>query len=101
MGAGMLRGHERACAVRFSFLMAIPVIAGAIVFQARDIMRMPDAGIGPATMAVGFLVSFAASLGAIHFCARFFRTHRMRPFAIYLLVVGSLAMLSFLIRGTA
>ena len=89
---GMLRGRAREEAVRFAFLMAVPAIAGAIVLQAGDIMRCSFEGASPALMLAGFLVSFASSLGAVHFCLKYFRSRSFMPFAIYLLVIGILSL---------
>lgn len=93
IGTGVLCGQSRESSVRFSFLMAIPVIAGAIVFQMKDIMNMSNMGIEPFLIALGFIVSFLVSLGAIHFCVNYFRAHSLRIFAVYLAVVGLLAVL--------
>ncbi len=44
----------------------------------------------PLPLLLGFLFSFLASLGAIHFCLKFFRSHTLRGFAIYLAIAGLL-----------
>jgi len=93
IGAGVLCGHAREAAVRFSFLMAIPVIAGAVLFQLKDIVNMANLAADPLQVAVGFVLSFAVSLGAIHFCVSYFRTHSLRIFAVYMASVGLLAVL--------
>jgi len=92
-GAGILCGHTRESAVRFSFLMAIPAIAGAVIFQIRDIIAQSHAEFQPYMIVAGFIVSFLVSLGAIHFCLIYFRTHSLRIFSIYLAVTGLLAVL--------
>lgn len=91
-GAGMLAGQTRETAVRFAFLMAIPAIAGAIVFEAPELIRLPPQVINPEVLVVGSVVSFIVSLGAIHFCLRYFRTHSLRVCAVYLAVVGLVAL---------
>ncbi len=94
VGGGLLRGQPRETAVRFAFFMALPAIAGAIVFQTREILQGPVAGIAPLQAWVGFGVSFLVSLGAIHFCLKFFRTHSLGGFAVYLAAAGALAVLA-------
>jgi undecaprenyl-diphosphatase len=89
---GIFCGQSRANAVRFAFLMAVPAIAGAIIFQSREIIRSPETGFDPFFALSGFVVSLIASLGAIHFCLKYFRTHSLRPFAVYLLLVGILSL---------
>ncbi|MDD5678695.1 MAG: undecaprenyl-diphosphate phosphatase [Kiritimatiellae bacterium] len=88
---GILMGQSRETAVRFAFLMAVPAIAGAILFQIRDILQMGQARIEPLQMLIAFAVSFLVSLGAIHFCLVYFRRHSLRNFSIYLGLVGLLA----------
>lgn len=88
---GIFSGQRREEAVRFAFYMAVPAIGGAIIFQMKDILAMPQAAIEPAAMLAGFAASFASSLAAIHFCLKFFRVHSLRPFAVYLVIAGLLA----------
>jgi undecaprenyl-diphosphatase len=90
---GIFSGQSRENAVRFAFFMAVPAIAGAIVFQGREILAAPQTGFDPVFILSGFLMSFAASFGAIHFCLKFFRFNTLRPFAVYLMAVGIIALL--------
>jgi len=88
---GIFTGQRREEAVRFAFYMAVPAIAGAIVFQTKDILAMQGSAADPAALIGGFAVSFITSLAAIHFCLKFFRVHSLRPFAVYLVIAGLLA----------
>lgn len=88
---GILTGQSRESAVRFSFLMAVPALAGAILFQVRDILQMGHTQVEPLQMLIACAVSFLVSLGAIHFCLVYFRRHSLRGFSIYLGLVGLLA----------
>lgn len=88
--AGMLCGYSRESAVRFAFMMALPAIGGALGLQIRELLAAPASSMTPLQIGLGFLVSFLASLGAIHFCLKFFRTHSLRGFAFYLAGVGLL-----------
>lgn len=88
---GILAGQSRETAVRFAFLMAVPAIAGAILFQVRDILQMGLAQVEPFQMLIAFAVSFLVSLLAIHFCLVYFRRHSLRVFSIYLGLAGLLA----------
>ena len=89
-GGGILTGQSRETAVRFAFLMAVPAIAGAILFQVRDILQMGHTQVELLQMLIAFAVSFLVSLGAIHFCLVYFRRHSLRGFSIYLAIVGLL-----------
>ena len=92
-GAGMLAGQSRESAVRFAFIMALPAIGGAMVLQIKDILAAPVFFMPWLQIGLGFLVSFLASLAAIHFCLIFFRAHSLRGFAVYLAAAGLLVML--------
>jgi undecaprenyl-diphosphatase len=48
ISAGLLRGFDRAEAARYSFILGIPVIAGAGLLQYADLARS-DVGVGAAT----------------------------------------------------
>jgi len=85
---GIFCGQRRENAVRFAFLMAVPAIAGAMIFEAKDILGSLQTNINPVLILAGFAVSFTTSLAAIHFCIKFFRIHSLVPFAIYLMLVG-------------
>ena len=90
---GIFCGQSRGNAVRFAFLMAVPAIAGAMIFEAKDIFYSPQPGINPGLVLAGFVVSFATSFLAIHFCLKYFRAHSLRPFALYLILVGLISLL--------
>ncbi len=92
-GGGMLCGQSRESSVRFAFLMVVPAIAGALVLQSREILKTAETGAEPALVLAEFVVSFLVSLGAIHFCLKYFRAHSLRPFAIYLVLLGLLAII--------
>lgn len=89
---GLFCGQRRENAVRFAFLMAVPAIAGAIIFQTREIIGTPQSGFNPLFILSGFAVSFISSLAAIHFCLKYFHAHSLRPFAIYLILVGLISL---------
>jgi undecaprenyl-diphosphatase len=99
IGAGMLCGHTRASSVRFSFLMAIPIVAGALLFQVKDIVHNATFDFMPLTMASAFAASLAVSLGAIHFCITYFQTRSLKPFAVYLACLGFLSVVVFYFKG--
>lgn len=91
--AGIICCQKRENAVRFAFLMAVPAIAGAAILQTGDIIGMPQSGINYTIVFCGLLVSFVSSFLAIHFSLKYFRNHSLRLFAVYLMIVGVLALL--------
>lgn len=89
-GAGLLMGRRRTDAASFAFLMGIPAIGGAVLYQSRDIAHCAENGLNPLLLGVGFLVCFAVSLASIHGCLKFFKKHGLPAFAVYLGVLGML-----------
>ena len=74
-------------AARFAFLLSIPAILGAFLFKLKDLGGAAG-GYGGAALVIGFLAAAVSGFLAVRFMMRFLRNHRMRPFAIYTLVVG-------------
>lgn len=83
--AGLARGLNRIEAARLSFLMAIPAIAGAAVFEGAEL-----AGTGEVTAAtwVGVVVAGLTGYAAIAFLIRILARAGLRPFALYAIGAG-------------
>jgi len=97
--AGLLLGFKREVAATYSFLLATPITAGAVLWAAR---RLLHDGIPPneqAAFAAGVLSSGVAGALAIHYLLHFVRTRSYAPFVAYRLVVGGLVGIVALVRG--
>lgn len=90
MSAGLALGLRRDVAARFSFLLAIPAIAGANILEFGEVV---DGGIG-APEVVGFLAAFASGYASVSLLLRYLRRFSYLPFAAYCLVFA-------LVAGTA
>jgi undecaprenyl-diphosphatase len=86
--AGRFLGLDRDSAARVSFLLLIPVVAGATVYKAAEAVQegLPDGVAGP--MVVGTIGAAISGYVAIAFLLRLVRTHSYRPFVIYRFAVG-------------
>jgi undecaprenyl-diphosphatase len=87
--AGIFTGIERVAATRFSFLLAIPAIAGATLKIIID-GSVQQSDIGNGVILAGIVTSFASGLFAIHFLIRFLSKHSLRIFAYYRIALGLL-----------
>lgn len=94
MVAGLLRGLTHEEAVRFSFLLATPIILAAGVYKVPDLLGPLGNGIRGQSL-VGALAAFLAALAAATFLQRWFRTRTLTPFAIYCLVAGAISIVHF------
>ncbi len=75
-------------AAEFSFLMALPTIAGAAVLQIPDLSaEMPGMQVGP--LAVGFVSALAAGVAAIRMLVALLRQRAFHRFAPYCWTVGA------------
>ena len=95
ISAGLLMGLTREAAARFSFLMAIPVIALAGGWQARDLVEH-GAPLRWDLLIFATAVSALVALGCIHWFLAFLRRHSLLPFVIYRVVLGVILLLVFL-----
>jgi len=96
--AGRMQTFSREAAARISFLMAIPVTAGAALFKVGKLVKdgVPDGLAVP--MIVGIITSGVAGWVAVAGLLRYVRTHSFLPFVIYRVVLG-IALLIVAITG--
>lgn len=79
----LLRGLDRDTAVRYSFLLAIPVILGSTVLGVRDMTPEIISYIGPLNLIVSFLVTFVFSVLGIIWLIDFLKKSKLIYFALY------------------
>jgi len=93
MTAARFIGFTRDAAVRASFLMAIPVTAGAIAYKMAKLARdgIPDGLALP--MVVGIITSGLAGWLAVWGTLKLIRTRSFMPFVIYRVALGTLVLL--------
>lgn len=85
---GRFLGYERAAATRYAFLLAIPAVVGAGLFELKEIPNGDNQfGWGPTIVAT--VVSFVVGYAAIAWLLRYISTHSYAPFVIYRVVLGS------------
>ena len=98
MTAARFLGFDRDAAARASFLMAIPVTAGAVAFKLFKLVGdgVPD-GLG-VPMVVGIVTSGISGWLAVWGTLRLVRTRTFAPFVIYRIVLG-VVVLSLLATG--
>lgn len=90
----LLLGFSRSDAARFSFLLSIPAIAGAGIFEARSAFRGLGPGAWPALI-VGTTTAALSGYLAIAWLIKWLGSHDLIGFAIYRVIAG-LALLAAL-----
>lgn len=90
ISAGLFMGMRREEAARFSFLLSLPVIAGAVLLEGRKLFTAaaPGGSVDMALVSAGFAASFFTGMVAIRFMLRFLVNHRLDAFVIYRFVLG-------------
>jgi undecaprenyl-diphosphatase len=97
ISAGLFSGLERELAARYSFLLAIPAIAGAALVQVKDI----GAGFETNTAALiaGFLAALIVGFLAIKLLLKIIRERTLMVFAYYCWIVGAATLIISYIYG--
>ena len=84
---GRFLGYDREAATRFAFLLAIPAVVGAGLFELPEIPH-GDNAYGPGPTLVATLVSFVVGYAAIAWLLRYVSTRSYLPFVIYRILLG-------------
>jgi undecaprenyl-diphosphatase len=88
LSMGRFLSYERAAATRYSFLLAIPAVVGAGIYQLKEIPNGENM-YGPMPTLVATVVSFVIGYAAIAWLLKFVSHHTLAPFVIYRVLLGS------------
>jgi undecaprenyl-diphosphatase len=92
--AGRFLGLTREAAARFSFLLLVPIVLGAVLLKGwTDVVRgdLPAGWAGP--FLVGTLAAAAAGLAAISLLLGYVRRHDYTVFVVYRLVLAAIILI--------
>ena len=97
ISAGLLRGLDRETAARYSFLMALPLIAGATGYE---LLKLSVAGeqVALGTLAVGFIAAALSGYVGLRLLLGLVRKHSLMPFAIYCWAMGIFCLIVAVVR---
>ncbi|VVB78936.1 Undecaprenyl-diphosphatase [uncultured archaeon] len=95
VSSGMYRGLSKQEAVRFSFLMAIPVVLGAGVLELKNIVV---SDISYNLLVISFIVTFLVSLFTIKILLRIIKTDKFYLFGVYNFILGIFILIYQFIR---
>ena len=102
IAVALLLGVERELAARFSFLMAIPAVMGAVVVGLKDYAPSGNglhAGTGVAAMLSGAVIAAVVGILAVKLLLYFVKRGKLSVFAYYCWVLGLLAIGYGVFRG--
>ncbi len=90
IAAGLFQGIAPQQAARFSFLLSLPAVAGAVLLKTLDMLKEAAPAENLPAFAVGAVVSFVVGLLAIYWLLKMLAGRKFYLFGFYCLVVGLL-----------
>lgn len=91
ISSGMALGMKRETAAQFSFFIAIPAIAGAVILTMKDVVEGNATGQNVLPLLVGAGVSFLVGWASLKLLLRMITQRRLHLFAGYCFVIGLVA----------
>lgn len=95
--AGLSQKLKREAAARFSFLLSIPVIFGAIIKRVTEIFSQPITPHEIVIYALGFLTAAVSGFWAVKFLLNYLKNHSLNVFAYYRFGLAVLVIIYFLL----
>lgn len=87
--AALFLGFKREDAARFSFLLSLPVVAGAALLKLVELARYGIPAGELEILLIGVAVSAVAGYVSIAFLLKFIQNHSLSPFVLYRLLAGA------------
>jgi undecaprenyl-diphosphatase len=87
---GQLTGLSTATAAEFSFLLALPTLGAATIYEGWKARHELLAGGGAQTLAVGLVVSFFVAWAVIAAFIKYLQRRGLVPFGVYRIALGAL-----------
>lgn len=91
ISAGLFLGLERECAARYAFLIALPVIAAAVIFEIKNIGALSQNS--PVAMVAAYLAVVIFGYLSIGLLIRLIKSTSLKIFAYYCWIVGALTLI--------
>lgn len=93
ISTALLLGINKEKAARFSFLMVLPPIIGAMLLKTKDLLEAPDlvTNLPVVSLVVGFIAAFVSGLLACQWMISIVKKGKLIYFAVYCGIVGLLA----------
>jgi undecaprenyl-diphosphatase len=84
ISAGLFRGLDRVAATRLAFLLGIPALVGAGLYELKDV----NFHVGLVSLLVGTAVSFVVAYASVAWLLKFVVKHSIEVFAFYRILLG-------------
>lgn len=93
---GLALGVDREQAARFSFLMSVPVIFGAVILKLNDLLASPPSSQEVTNLAIGTLVAFVSGYLAILWLLDVVKKGKLQWFGYYCLMIAGSGLVWYL-----
>lgn len=102
ISTALLLGVDKGHAARFSFLMVLPPILGAMLLKAIKLFGESPVNYtsDALPMLAGFVAAFVSGLVACSWMVKLVRTGKLIYFSIYCFIISAIALLFLLINGS-
>lgn len=94
--AGRMTGLSTATSAEFSFLLGLPTLGAATMYEAYKSRHALMTQIGGASIAIGLVVSFLVAWAVVAVFIKYLKRRGLAPFAYYRILAGALMLLVFL-----
>lgn len=98
ISASLFAGLDRSDAARYSFLMATPITAGAVLYEGFKLVKGGQVANEAGPIMVGIIAAFVSGVIAISGLLRYVRTRSYTIFVVYRLILAAVVLAVFLTR---
>ncbi len=92
LAGGLMVGLSHEDSLRYSFLLATPIIGAAAMLEIPALLTSGNATLIEVSLAGAIAAAFAAWF-AVKFLTRYFKTNTLTPFATYCLAIGIISLI--------
>lgn len=96
--AGLACGFNREFAVKYSFIMSIPIILGACILQIPDLAGASLAGSEILNYAIGMIVAGVVGFLCIKVMLKLVKNNKFKGYSIYCLCAGVISVIYYFVR---
>lgn len=93
ISGALFRDMDRDFAARFSFLLSIPAILGAAVFDMKDVLEVGVENLDSMSLGAGFIFSAIFGYISIKYMISILKKGKMRYFSYYVFAIGGLVII--------
>ena len=94
---GVLVGLNMVAAAEFSFLLALPTLGGATLYEGLSELEALVSGVGPGALFVGIAVSWVVAALTVAGLVKWLTRHGLVPFGVYRLIVAAVVLIVLIV----